>query len=168
MPLVNYYFNISVYFVLRVDVAPTTTSSISCHSCSQRNRELCDASQAVETCGVGEVCRLVVHKLPSVFGGGGTSFQKGCFPKSDCFESDQCNDQSGGDCWRCCDSNLCNNGGLKDFNTGNKTQSIKIFTVAKNFLCFFLYCFYISKYTKLVPEAVLIHTRFYVSIISAF
>ena len=65
------------------------------------------------TFGVEEVCRLVVHKFLPIFGGVITSFQKVCFPKSTCFESDQCNDQNDGNCWRFCDSNPCNNGGLK-------------------------------------------------------
>ena len=156
LPLVNYYSNINVFFVLRAAVAPTTTSSISCYSCVESSRENCAAYKAVVTCSVENVCRLLVHKWSPIVGGAIITFAKGCFSKSACSESDQCNSLTGGYCWRCCDSNLCNNGGLKDFNTGKKTQSLKIFTVDGILIifCVFLslYRLYIRKYTKLVTE----------------
>ena len=100
-----------------IDVTPTT-SSISCYRCSTINRETCDMLQTVQTCDFGQVCRIVERRLAPIFGGGVTSFQRGCSPTS-CTESDECKGTNGGDCIRCCDSNLCNSGGIDNLTTGN-------------------------------------------------
>ncbi|XP_062501579.1 uncharacterized skeletal organic matrix protein 2-like [Corticium candelabrum] len=91
----------------------TSTPGIRCYSCSQPNKELCDTHQTENTCNAEEVCRTIVHKLPPRFGGDVTSFQRNCFPRSTCMESDNCNGQNGGDCIRCCDCDFCNDGDIE-------------------------------------------------------
>ena len=101
---------------------PTATSPLLCYSCSRANREECDESQTVQTCDVGDVCRLVVFRVAQAFGGGVVSFQRGCFPNASCTESDECRGTLGGNCIRCCDSNLCNDGDIDTIPTTGNTN----------------------------------------------
>ena len=100
---------------------PTATSLL-CYSCSRANREECDESQTVQTCDVGDVCLLVVFRVAQAFGGGVNAFQRGCFPNASCTESDACRGTSGGNCVRCCDSNLCNDGDIDTIPTTGNTN----------------------------------------------
>ena len=84
-----------------------------CYVCSQSNRKECDKNLGYLTCSVGEVCRVVVNRLPQVLGGSVEAFQRDCITKADCVESDDCRGDFGGNCIRCCDSDFCNDG---DFN----------------------------------------------------
>ncbi|XP_062513265.1 uncharacterized skeletal organic matrix protein 2-like isoform X2 [Corticium candelabrum] len=102
---------------------PTATSPLLCYSCSRANREECDESQTVQTCDVGDVCRLVVFRVAQAFGGGVVSFQRGCFPNASCTESDECRGTLGGNCIRCCDSNLCNDGDIDTIPTTDVAPS---------------------------------------------
>ncbi|XP_062513357.1 uncharacterized protein LOC134189136 [Corticium candelabrum] len=96
--------------IITPTLEPPAESHLQCYFCSQQTREDCDRLRVTTSCEVGEVCRTVVHNLSPFFGGDVTSFQLDCISKSMCNESDACNSEFGGDCIRCCDTNLCNNG----------------------------------------------------------
>ncbi|XP_062501826.1 uncharacterized protein LOC134178927 [Corticium candelabrum] len=81
-----------------------------CYFCSLTSRVECDMHRETVTCGVGGVCRTIEYSLPQVLGGTTTSFQRGCVVETWCHVSNDCKSVSGGNCVRCCDSDLCNDG----------------------------------------------------------
>ena len=84
-----------------------TKEPLQCHFCAQTSEEDCDKFQFEITCSTGEMCAVVKTTLPQNLTGAVVAFQRGCM--SNCSDSDQCHGAAGGDCVRCCDTNLCNN-----------------------------------------------------------
>ena len=99
--------------VPKISTTNHSTRGIDCYFCTQDTEERCLVNQqninlqrvVRTTCNFDEVCTVRVQKVL----GDINSFLRGCFPKSGCQDSDDCNGQFGGDCIRCCDCDLCNN-----------------------------------------------------------